>query len=75
MLLDFIDLALHLDSVTVAIGDTRIILCVCVGLFHLRLSRLVRHVDQTRAYLITATLRCNLRSRACRYLFFRWLFQ
>lgn len=44
MLLDFIDLALHLDSVTVVIGDTRIVLCVFVSFLHLRLSCLVSHI-------------------------------
>ena len=49
MLSDFIDLPLHLDSVTVVVIDARIILGVSIGFLDLLLACLIIDRSDTRA--------------------------
>ena len=52
MLFDFIDLSLHLDSVTVVIGDVRVVLGIRIRLLNLCLTVLISHFSKARAYFI-----------------------
>ena len=56
MLSDFIDLSLHLDSVTVVVIDARIILGVRIGVLDLLLACLIIGGGDTRAYPVFAAL-------------------
>ena len=56
MLSDFIDLSLHLDSVTVVVIDARIILGVRIGFLDLLLACLIISGSDTRANPIFAAL-------------------
>lgn len=56
MLFDFIDLSLHLDSVTVVIGDVRVVLGIRVRLFHFSFAVLISHFSKARAYFFITGL-------------------
>ena len=64
MLFDFIDLSLHLDSVTVVIGDVRVVLGIRVRLFHFGFTLLISHFSEARAYFFITGLCGKFGSRS-----------
>ena len=64
MLFDFIDLSLHLDSVTVVIRDVRVVLGIRVRPFHLSFTVLISDFSEARAYLFITSLFDKFGSRS-----------
>lgn len=56
MFTHFVDLPLHLDSVTVVVGYARVVLRVFIGYLHISLSVFVRAGSYSRANLVSTDL-------------------